>query len=551
MSHILTLLALTASLSSSYTLPIVAPRLAITSDGIGTLESAQASPHLYIESSFQLDYSLSILEVYETDTDLKVGTLIRHRLSTTLQSSIGLYDTVTIAVGIPITYFGTPDIEPGLLPNAGVEPISGLGDAYLTTHVQVLGSSDSAFDLALSVPVTFPTAKSGSFLGEYGISAIPALIVSTGWLSFFGDESTTQFRPHARVGYHLRSPAEGFGMLVDDALDYTLGLAASALGPDDTPIRGYLAYHESRVFALSCCGRRVNPREIQAGGSYPLSFGFIDDFFSERSEVRLTMGIGLGVGNNPMTPDKRILVGLELGHQVPVDSDSDGLLDEDDACPLRPEDKDGLGDLDGCPETDHDQDGVLDEDDRCQEEPETLNDFEDEDGCPDEAPSVEEEAVSETPEPGPEIPEEVVKEMETLNEILGTLRFRKGKKKPKRGSREALLKMAEYLKTHPTIQKVRIIGHTDSKGRAKRNLILSRQRAEKVRDLLVELGVKAERMETEGRGDTEPIANNKKRKGRAQNRRIVMVVIETGTVLDPAAPPAAPSDVSAAPSSQP
>ena len=60
MSQLSTLLALTASLASSYTLPIVAPRLAITSDGIGTLESAQASPHLYIESSFQLDYSLGI-----------------------------------------------------------------------------------------------------------------------------------------------------------------------------------------------------------------------------------------------------------------------------------------------------------------------------------------------------------------------------------------------------------------------------------------------------------------------------------------------------------
>ncbi|MET0403643.1 MAG: OmpA family protein [Cystobacter sp.] len=72
-----------------------------------------------------------------------------------------------------------------------------------------------------------------------------------------------------------------------------------------------------------------------------------------------------------------------------------------------------------------------------------------------------------------------------------------------------------------------IEGHTDSKGSAELNEELSFLRAEAVRDYLVDRGVDAERIRTEGRGKERPIASNATAEGRANNRR-VEIVLERG-----------------------
>lgn len=65
------------------------------------------------------------------------------------------------------------------------------------------------------------------------------------------------------------------------------------------------------------------------------------------------------------------------------DRDGDGIKDDDDQCPDDPEDFDGFQDEDGCRDPDNDQDGILDVEDKCPNEPEDKDAFEDEDGCPD------------------------------------------------------------------------------------------------------------------------------------------------------------------------
>jgi outer membrane protein OmpA-like peptidoglycan-associated protein len=77
----------------------------------------------------------------------------------------------------------------------------------------------------------------------------------------------------------------------------------------------------------------------------------------------------------------------------------------------------------------------------------------------------------------------------------------------------------------PTM-KVRITGHTDNTGADAVNDPLSLERASSVRDYLVARGVAPQRIEVAGRGEREPVADNASDTGRAQNRRVEIVLRE-------------------------
>lgn len=76
--------------------------------------------------------------------------------------------------------------------------------------------------------------------------------------------------------------------------------------------------------------------------------------------------------------------------------------------------------------------------------------------------------------------------------------------------------------------KIVVEGHTDSQGQPAYNQDLSQRRAESVRDYLVSRGMAADRVTAQGFGLTRPIADNTSAEGRANNRR-VEIVVEPGT----------------------
>lgn len=72
--------------------------------------------------------------------------------------------------------------------------------------------------------------------------------------------------------------------------------------------------------------------------------------------------------------------------------------------------------------------------------------------------------------------------------------------------------------------KLKIVGHTSSDGDDKANMELSQKRAAAVKDALVkDFGVDAARLETEGKGETEPVADNKTKEGKTANRRVEFI----------------------------
>ena len=72
---------------------------------------------------------------------------------------------------------------------------------------------------------------------------------------------------------------------------------------------------------------------------------------------------------------------------------------------------------------------------------------------------------------------------------------------------------------------VEVIGHTDNKGNPNNNLILSRARAEAVKAYLIQKGIAAERITTNGMGDAQPVADNEMPEGRTRNRRIEFRIV--------------------------
>ena len=102
--------------------------------------------------------------------------------------------------------------------------------------------------------------------------------------------------------------------------------------------------------------------------------------------------------------------------------------------------------------------------------------------------------------------------------VKGTARFDFNKAQVNEEDGVKLMKEVRSMK-NVTWQTISVTGHTDSIGPEPYNVKLSGKRAEAVQEFLIGKGVKPERIKTEAKGPHQPIASNKTKDGRAQNRR--------------------------------
>jgi outer membrane protein OmpA-like peptidoglycan-associated protein len=183
----------------------------------------------------------------------------------------------------------------------------------------------------------------------------------------------------------------------------------------------------------------------------------------------------------PTTPSGRVVnaAGCEL------DGDGDGVVDALDKCPTTP--RGNKVNAQGC-DVDTDGDGIIDLNDRCPDTP--AGDRVDAKGC--------------------SLPKVMV--------LKGVL-FDNDKNTLKASSTTVLDEAVAVLKRYPGLN-VEIAGHTDNVGRDAYNMDLSQRRAKTVLDYFVSHGIAAERLSAKGYGETQPVAQNTKEAGRAQNRRV-------------------------------
>jgi OOP family OmpA-OmpF porin len=184
------------------------------------------------------------------------------------------------------------------------------------------------------------------------------------------------------------------------------------------------------------------------------------------------------------------------------DRDKDGIPDNVDQCPDKPEDKDGVQDQDGCPEEDVDNDKIPDAEDKCPTEPGPRNKIAEKNGCP---------TLTRVNESG-----EV--------EILQPIEFEFGKAVIKPGSYPILDEVVTLMESRPEYR-VGVYGHTDNRGAMALNMRLSKERAAACKNYLINKGIAASRLESEGFGPNKPVTTNDTDEGRAKNRRVEFKIL--------------------------
>ena len=223
------------------------------------------------------------------------------------------------------------------------------------------------------------------------------------------------------------------------------------------------------------------------------------------------------------------------GCPPPKDTDGDGILDPVDACPLEPGEPNEDPKKHGCPlPPDSDGDGIVDPVDACRLEPGVPSEDPKKHGCP---PDRDGDTIIDPVDACPDVPGDPDKDPKKNGcpkvkvegkeiKIFERIEFDYNKATIRPESSGILTAVLRVLKEHPEISKLRVEGHTDSRGAAGYNKRLSQARAESVVQWFVDQGLAADRFVPMGYGKDKPIETNKTEAGRQLNRRVQFIILE-------------------------
>lgn len=243
------------------------------------------------------------------------------------------------------------------------------------------------------------------------------------------------------------------------------------------------------VAAASGCGFSVNGDSLRSTDAMA---DFVEAVFINKKKVESDSD------NDGVLDSMDKCPGTPAGHIVDRngcsrDSDNDGVYDQIDKCPNTP--LAAPVDADGCP-LDSDNDGVIDQQDRCPATPAGIE--VDAKGCP------------------------VPLKKEVSIDLKVEFDFDKAAIKSTYDKH--LQRVANFLEAYPET-KATLEGHTDNRGTDEYNMELSKQRADNVRQHLINnFKIAPNRLTTKAFGESQPIASNDTEEGRAMNRRVVATI---------------------------
>jgi outer membrane protein OmpA-like peptidoglycan-associated protein len=487
---------------------------------------------------------------------LQVGEVVGHRISTDFVGTLGLLKWLEAGVALPVTYWqtGDPDLPTGDISGGGFRDIRAQLKATLATQDRT-GLLGIALVPALSIPIGDDTR----FLGDGNFVFSPHVVIDRSLDVLFG------LRASLTGGVRIRPRTEIGNIEIDDEIFYRLGVGvglpnlwdkhpeviAEVAGTtrlndpfndvEQNALQGTLAMRAT--FDLEPGHRILGIAGVNIGGTRgygsPDAQIFLGAVYQRYLSDRDRDGIVDDEDSCPDNPEDFDDFEDEDGCPEP-DNDKDGLPDVSDRCPDEPEDLDHFEDLDGCPEPDNDRDGLMDKVDKCPNEPEDIDGFEDSDGCPD--PDNDRDGIPDDKDKCPDGREvingvddedgcpddgdthvEVTSEKVTIDTKI-MFDFDSARIRPE--SFNILNQVALTLQANMQLKKIRVEGHTDERGSDVYNLNLSQKRAESVMAYLVGRGVKEERIEAVGYGETKPVVDGHDEEAWSKNRRVEFTILE-------------------------
>ncbi|MDC0709579.1 Ig-like domain-containing protein [Stigmatella sp. ncwal1] len=526
------------------------------------LHSARVGRHLDWNVGVSVSYAKDPLTITHPVTDKVVYKLVASQLTVDLMGAIALRDRFELGVALPITSQTSSPPSDTRQDFQGADS-TGLGNLRLVPKAHLL--SRESLDLGVALPIHLPTGSSDFRGGPFSVH--PRVLGE--WRHGSGT------RVLANLGFALRPKEQLRNLSVSNEFTYGVGAEvpfgkltvggslAGALG------LGQEGAEERPLELLAVVKYRfLNAFDAHVGGGPGFTRGYgTPEFRIVAGVSNWSLGGRKAPASKPVEPPVEPPVAVLKQEPVPVcpqgpedldgfqdedgcadpDNDGDGILDASDKCPNEPETKNGFQDEDGCPDVapppppvDTDGDGLTDDVDRCPTEPEDKDGFRDEDGCPD--PDNDQDGVADASDKCPNEPEtingvndedgcpdkgkvKVLVEREKIV-ILDKIFFTSKMNVILPKSFSLLKQVAQVLKAHPEIEKIRVEGYTDDQGADEENLRLSERRAKAVLERLVQEGVEAERLESVGFGEARPVASNKTSKGRDNNRRVEFSVVK-------------------------
>jgi OmpA-OmpF porin, OOP family len=384
-----------------------------------------------------------------------------------------------------------------------------VGDARLGADLRLYGKAGAPFIAALGVQVFIPVGGTNSYTDDGGWRVWPHLMMAG---------NADWFTWAARFGFHVR-PSSGVLAPGDEV---TAGLAAGVRASPHVLIGPELYASTATAHAFQAV---TTPVEVLLGAHFGVGGGW-----------SINVGAGPGLTDGLGSPVVRGLLSVQYVPPIetpvvvaprpvvtpppprkpaprptppppppppPPDRDSDGIVDAEDACPTEPGEKSEDPQKNGCPPPkDTDGDGIVNSEDACPVDAGPRNEDPTRNGCP------------------------VVRIENGQIRIREQVKFKTASSQILKESDYILQAVVKILQEHPEITKVRVEGHTDTRGKPGYNKKLSQRRAASVVKWLVKHGINKKRLTSAGFGQERPIATNMTEDGRRQNRRSEFHIVE-------------------------
>lgn len=434
--------------------------------------------------------------------------------------SFALFDRVLVSADMPFALLQTgesPTIAGFDFPSpTGAE----VGDLRLGARLRLFGDYWDPFQIGVGGHVFVPTAPAGSYSGDGSVRGEPHLLIGGRFEHFVYSASLgTTLRAAARP--HTFDARAGAALVLGESF-FQIGPELSVSAPftkdvvlDTETTAISVASPVSAELLLGAKIRLLKSLVIGAGAGPGLSQGWGTPVFS---------AVGT-VGYDPLPPKTR-----------DADTDGDGVLDKEDACPKVPGVRSDDPKKNGCP-PDTDADGIVDPEDACPKVPGIRSDDPKKNGCPDTdgdgIPDMEDACPKERGGPDPDPKKHGCPHVEvTKTEIVITrqVQFKFGRSSLDQTvdpvSDDLLGEVRDAIVNHPEIKLIEVQGHADNVGPEEYNQTLSTARANAVRNWLVQRGIAPRKLVAKGYGSKVPRASNDTEQGRQENRRVQFVIVK-------------------------